>query len=330
MKRILIVLIALAAVAVVILSAGRTSVPNLFANSRRIPGYTTNGTIFLTRSWASPNEMVFPDAAYRGNSIQLNIETGQQTILPFGMQVLSSARGAGVFGAQSPDGRSRLAQVKGRWRLTDQRGNTIQDWPLWECVVLWDPKGGGWAGVDPGGRIVRLYRLGDPSPRLRRLSSGMVRPVWYDGGETIGFVTGQPTLFTSVAIVRLGDTPTTSTSPIRYPEGTTEALDFQASPDGKHIAWYLGRGKRSIGWMDRLLAYVKGWTSHSQGSGRYPPPMDAEGIWLSRPDGSDMRPVGEVKAEWSPEGMASFCWRPDGKSLLVTYRHGIYEVPIDR
>jgi hypothetical protein len=60
-----------------------------------------------------------------------------------------------------------------------------------------------------------------------------------------------------------------------------------------------------------------------------PSPNEAEGVWISRADGTEMRELGQVKAEYAPVGLGGVTWCPDGKRLLLMYHNGLYTVPVD-
>jgi hypothetical protein len=323
-KRLALLLIVMPVVVVTIALVTPERIPNLAAIGTRVPGFTTNG-VFLGRSWRSPEEIVFFDASSGRRSPQfLNVDTG--SLSPD--SPVSGLTNRLLLAGDSfltPDLSRRLNRSLTRWILTDLRGKELMAWPMRDYEPHWAPDGTSWITVDQSRRRVTKYTVQSTRPTVFRLPDVMAQPLAYDGKETV--ISVQP----GAARSRLRFTTLTghsNTRDVTMPPGTSQVFEVKASPQGDRIGWYVGRGARSGPWLHKLLRFFRIGAA-SPGAGYNAPTVDTEGIWISKIDGTDMRPVGEVVAEWAPVGMGSFTWRPDGRQVLITYRNGIYRIPVE-
>lgn len=112
-----------------------------------------------------------------------------------------------------------------------------------------------------------------------------------------------------------------------FPDGVpsyAEVTGVGASPDGRRLAWWVAWGKQSPAWMDRLMGWVR-----RQPLSPLVPPQTTEAILISDRDGSHMRELGRVKAEYAPDGLGAISWTPDSKRLVILYKLGLYTLPAD-
>jgi hypothetical protein len=113
----------------------------------------------------------------------------------------------------------------------------------------------------------------------------------------------------------------------RFPDGVpqdAEVTGVGVSPDGKRRAWWVAWGKQTPAWMERLMAWIR-----PQPANTLVPPQTTEAILTSDRDGSHMRELGRVKAEYAPEGLGAVSWTPDSKRLVILYKRGLYTLPAD-
>jgi hypothetical protein len=323
---------ALAAVGVIVALvtwAWRSQPPSLMARAQRVPAFNTSGVIVLERSgWPSDHEVVFEDPGpppRYGNYLRLDIRTGVTAWLtsPF----LRANAMAGNPAYLAPTAGCVLLRSKARWTLTTLKGRTLGQWPLWDGYVAWAPDGRSWLIGNAQG-AAKLYSLGRDMPTVYSGLPGMAALAWFDGRGHAGFqkIGGQQNGY---CIADLDSPDKRPPHPVKLPPATLIVYGVKVSPRADRLAWYIGRKVKQPAWIEWLysMLHVGGAAAPSGPNG--PPPIDTEGIWISRLDGTEMREVGEVKAEWAPKGMGSFTWCPDGTRVLVTYRNGIYVIPVD-
>ena len=331
MKRVIAVVIVLLVIcAGISLLPTSHEAPDLFARARRVPQFASNTVLFLRDGWSEPDKLSFREMSGPYNYVTVDIRTGSQTRRIINSLAPNSPGPVSCW--SSPDGAFMLANMITFWRLSRVTGEVVREWPTWPANPLWAPDSSHWIAVDNARRFVRRYRRNAesasvfPLPQLPQTA----KPLWYDGHERLALVGQFPGRSQEILVVNLLTRQIAVRRVVKLPPDTAVVQDVQGSPVGDRVAWYLGRRAKKFGWLERLLAAIKSTLRIPSAQARLnDPSMQVEGIWLSRPDGSEMQPLGEVKAEWAPEGMASFTWRPNGQSLLVTYRRGIYEVPVE-
>ena len=215
------------------------------------------------------------------------------------------------------------------WILIDLQGKELGHWPLGSGSVLWAPDGRSWLTVDRSGRA-QLFGVRQRQATVFNHQPIGAIPIWFDGRGHVGYEMSDNNDAERVSIIDLDPVSHGAARRVELPPATESVYDAKVSPQGDRLAWYIGRRAERPAWVDKLLTVFHiGGASVRVRVGQSPPPIDTEGIWVSKLDSTDMREVGEVKAEWAPVGMGSFTWCPDGRHVLVTYRNGIYVVPVD-
>ena len=326
MKRLALLLIVMAAVVVAFALVTPERIPNLASIGTRVPGFNTSSTIFLGRGWITRDEIeIYDPQPVGGPSRQiLNVDTGSQAPHSAVSGFIYRSRTGDSF--MTPDMTRRLNRSLTRWVLTDLKGKELMAWPMRDNDPYWAPDGKSWVSIDQSRHRITRYTMDSGRPTSLRLPQRNAEPLAYDGKETVISVQqgGAPTRLCFTTF-----TGQTTSRDVTMPPGTSQIFEVKASPQGDRIGWYIGRGGRTTTWVEKLLQFFRIGGTPSSGAGRNAPYVNTEGIWVSRLDGTGMRPVGEVAAEWAPVGMGSFTWRPDGKQVLITYRNGIYRIPVD-
>ena len=318
-------LLAIGVLGIWVALATRNAIPDLAAIGRRIPGFTSSSTLFLGPYWSSTRNLLVIQASNAGaGSIFLDVETGHTAKGASFGQGLWLHDGAFL----SPDLRRVLRRSARTWSLTDLDGRVVGEWPIGRGEAFWAPDSRSWVVIHSESDRIFRFEVNRQKPTVCRLPNPVGRPLYYAGNDKMVFynVRAKPELVS----VLLSSPSQQHRLPVTLPHGAKTVFDLRASPKGDRLGWYLGRQVNGPSWMEWLLSRIGANSAGSKHRRGLPDPgVDTEGIWISRMDGSAMTPIGEVKAEWAPEGMASFTWRPDGKRILITYRHGIYDVPVD-
>ena len=114
---------------------------------------------------------------------------------------------------------------------------------------------------------------------------------------------------------------------VKYPPGVgpnVEVTGVALSPQRDRLAWWVAFGRDRPQWLERALLWLRGnrTTVNVQN-------VTTEAVLISKPDGTSIRELGRVKAEYAPAGLGAVSWTPDGKSLCIQYRHGLYIIPAD-
>ena len=98
----------------------------------------------------------------------------------------------------------------------------------------------------------------------------------------------------------------------------------ELSHERDRLFWWLMIRKVRPSWLARMFRRYFGQRENPND-----PDYTTEGLWISKPDGSDMHELGSVKAEYAPAGFEKPHWLPDGRRISFLYRHGLYVVPVD-
>ena len=318
------------AVATVVLLRARE--PDLLSNAVRMPyvALGANGTVYSCASSSSDEIVMLKSFSFGSETpiTRLNIKSGKSadfTVkgVPWGDPGFN---GMGPF---SPDGRWLLHFTNSdpgecvlvdlvKSRATRRKGRGL-GWPTWSNDSQ------GWLRRSLNGDFC-VYEIQAPKVRIVKPAKpvGDVE-LWYDRNReyvvTYHFA-GEDVSPTEFYETSLAGRPTSERLGIRIPTGAVIS-EAELSADGRHVLWWLEFRKPKSDWLERLLTWFHRPASTA------PNGALTEGIWISRPDGSDFKALGRVKAEPAPEGLHAVGWMPDSSRVFFFYKHGMYIKPIE-
>jgi hypothetical protein len=311
---------------------------DLFAHATRIPNFRTDDQVDVAGGgWETSDVLVleYPDPVYLMPNpqwfIRINISTGSTSRFRIPMPGLTPAPGAARAQFLAPDGKHILYRTDKYFRLATYDGHVVRQWPAWGYWPSWSSDCKSWVITDLPSDDVRLYSVDSAEPSISRNLSKGAFVKWYGDDGQIGLEFSGKDNVPHVRRVALNSPSPNSAKEVQLPSDIADIAGVEPSPRRDRIAWQIARihnGSPVLQWFLRLFGRRSRPIPTTIGAGK-PPPYDSEGIWISRPDGTDMYLLGEVKSEWAPRGLGNFCWRPDGKGLIVTYRNGLYNVPVD-
>jgi hypothetical protein len=305
---------------------GSLAVPrhrSLLERAIRVPGFTIHGPEYpIDWGWASQNELVYLKGSQPTAVHRVDIVTGKETQTP--VHRFKSAPGGattwGSYGNISPNGRAILyANPHSVLDLSTGRARRTPgpDWWQWssdgESLLQQTTKG------------ITTLRLADFRPQEHSIPGIKGEFVlWFDGRNSIVSSRPRPGIprhaqFTEFT---LGPIVTARSLPIRL-IGSPALTSVDLSPSGDRVAWWVDWRDGRQSWATRVVLWLRGQRSSSAAAGGY------EGVLVSNRDGSEMRELGRVWAEYAPDGLGAVKWMPDGKRLCIVYRRGFYIVPVD-